>query len=98
MIGKRPYIGKNRKEVKEKIITSQFIITKDKIPVGWSSDAADFINKLLQRKPANRLGLRSAEEVKEHPWIKKYPWVDLYNKKIIPTFKPAPGDNFDKKY
>ena len=98
MIGKRPYIGKNRKEIKEKIIMSQFIITKDKIPLGWSSDAADFINKLLQRKPANRLGLRSAEEVKEHPWIKKYKWNELYNKKLEPPFKPPEGDNFDKKY
>ena len=98
MIGKRPYIGKNRKEVKEKIITSQFILTKDKIPPGWSSDAADFINKLLQRKPANRLGLRSAEEVKEHPWIKKYEWHALYNKTLKPPFEPPEGDNFDKKY
>ena len=98
MMGKRPYTGKNRREIKEKIIATQFIISKNNIPDGWSFDAADFINKLLQRKPANRLGLRSAKEVKEHPWIKKYPWVDLYNKKIIPTFKPAPGDNFDKKY
>ena len=98
MMGKRPYTGKNRREIKEKIIATQFIIPKDKIPEGWSYDAADFINKLLQRKPANRLGLRSAKEVKEHPWIKKYPWNDLYNKKIIPTFKPPQGDNFDKKY
>ena len=98
MMGKRPYTGKNRRESKEKIIATQFIIPKDKIPEGWSYDAADFINKLLQRKPANRLGLRSAKEVKEHPWIKKYPWNDLYNKKIIPTFKPPQGDNFDKKY
>ena len=98
MMGKRPYTGKNRREIKEKIIATQFIISKDNIPEGWSFDAADFINKLLQRKPANRLGLRSAKEVKEHPWIKKYPWNDLYNKKIIPSFKPPPGDNFDKKY
>ena len=98
MMGKRPYTGKNRREIKEKIIATQFIIPKDKIPEGWSYDAADFINKLLQKKPANRLGLRSAKEVKEHPWIKKYPWNDLYNKKIIPTFKPPQGDNFDKKY
>ena len=98
MMGKRPYTGKNRREIKEKIIATQFIIPKDKIPEGWSYDAADFINKLLQRKPANRLGLRSAKEVKEHPWIKKYHWNDLYNKKIIPTFKPPQGDNFDKKY
>ena len=98
MMGKRPYTGKNRREIKEKIIETQFIISKDNIPERWSFDAADFINKLLQRKPANRLGLRSAKEVKEHPWIKKYPWNDLYNKKIIPSFKPPPGDNFDKKY
>jgi serine/threonine protein kinase len=98
MMGKRPYTGKNRREIKEKIISSQFIIQKDKIPEGWSYEAADFINKLLQRKPANRLGLRSAKEVKDHPWIKKYPWADLYNKKIIPSFKPPEGDNFDKKY
>ena len=98
MMGKRPYTGKNRREIKEKIISSQFIIQKDKIPDGWSYEAADFINKLLQRKPANRLGLRSAKEVKDHPWIKKYPWGDLYNKKIIPSFKPPEGDNFDKKY
>lgn len=98
MMGKRPYTGKNRREIKEKIIATQFIISKDNIPEGWSFDAADFINKLLQRKPANRLGLRSAKEVKEHPWIKKYPWNDLYNKKIIPKFRPPAGDNFDKKY
>ena len=98
MIGKRPYIGKNKKELKEKIIMNQFIIEKDKIPEGWSSEAADFINKLLQRKPANRLGLRSANEVKEHPWIKKYKWDDLYSKKIKPPFIPPEGDNFDKKY
>ena len=98
MMGKRPYTGKNRREIKEKIIATQFIIPNEKIPKEWSSDAADFINKLLQRKPANRLGLRSAKEVKEHPWIKKYPWNDLYHKKIIPSFKPPIGDNFDKKY
>ena len=98
MMGKRPYTGKNRREIKEKIIATQFLIEKEKIPEGWSNDAADFINKLLQRKPANRLGLRSAKEVKDHPWIKKYPWNDLYHKKIIPSFKPPVGDNFDKKY
>ena len=98
MMGIRPYTGKNRREIKEKIVATQFLIPKEKIPPNWSYDAADFINKLLQRKPANRLGLRSAKEVREHSWIKKYRWRDLYNKKIVPTFFPPQGDNFDKKY
>ena len=98
MMGKRPYTGTNRREIKEKIIASQYIIHQNEIPEGWSNDAADFINKLLQKKPANRLGLRSAKEVKDHPWIKKYPWKDLYYKKLDPPFTPPQGDNFDKRY
>jgi hypothetical protein len=52
----------------------------------------------LQRKPANRLGLRGATEVKEHAWLKFYPWKDLYDKKIDAPFLPKIGDNFDAKY
>lgn len=52
----------------------------------------------MQRKPANRLGLRGASEVKEHPWIKNYQWNDLYEKKLLSPFCPKLGDNFDSKY
>lgn len=52
----------------------------------------------MQRKPVNRLGLRGAGEVKEHPWLKMFPWKDLYDKKIDAPFKPKLGDNFDQKY
>ncbi len=55
-------------------------------------------HQLLQRKPANRLGLRGATEVKEHPWLKYYPWKDLYEKKIESPYKPKFGDNFDATY
>jgi len=43
---------------------------------------------LLQRKPINRLGLRGAAEVKDHPWFKDYPWKDLCDKKIAPAYIP----------
>lgn len=46
----------------------------------------------------NRLGLKGAHEVKDHPWLKYYPWKDLYNKKLESPFIPKVGDNFDKKY
>ena len=98
MMGYRPYNGKSRKDIKEKILSKQVEIKKNEIPSGWSNEVADFINKLLQKKPANRLGLRSSIEVKEHPWIKKYNWKDLYEKKLIAPFIPPDGDNFDSKY
>lgn len=80
------------------MMTKQAYIGLANIPDGWSEEAADFFNKLLIRKPENRLGFRGANEVKEHPWIKYYPWNLLYEKKIDSPFIPDKRDNFDKKY
>ena len=98
MNGKRPYLGKNRKEIKDKILSTQVQIKKDKIPPEWGVESADFINRLIQRKPANRLGLRGPTEVKEHLWFKNYDWKNLYLGKLISPFKPKNGDNFDFNY
>jgi len=98
MNGRRPYIGKTRKEIKEMIMSKQVQVKKNETPEGWSVESADFINRLLQRKPANRLGLRGAAEVKDHPWVKNFDWNGLYDRKIEAPFIPKTGDNFDKKY
>jgi hypothetical protein len=98
MNGLRPYLGKNRKEIKEKIMAKQAQVKKNQIPKGWSVESADFINRLLQRKPANRLGLRGPTEVKEHAWFKYFPWKELYLGKIESPFIPNGVDNFDFKY
>jgi len=37
-------------------------------------EAADFINKSLQIKPSNRLGLNEPQEVKTHIWLKDIDW------------------------
>ena len=98
MKGKRPYLGKNRKEIKDRILASQVQVKKDMIPPGWGMESADFINRLIQRKPANRLGLRGPTEVKEHQWFKNYDWKNLYLGKLESPFKPKYGDNFDFNY
>ena len=98
MMKKRPYLGKNRKEIKEKIMSYQVQVKKNMVPQGWSVESADFINRLLQRKPANRLGLRGPTEVKEHLWFKGYDWKNLYLGKIKAPFLPKKGDNFDFHY
>lgn len=47
MFGFRPYTGKSRKEIKDKILAKQVQIRKNEIPEGWSIEAADFINRVL---------------------------------------------------
>ena len=98
MKGVRPYLGKSRKEIKEKIIAKQASIKLSEIPKDWSTESADCINRLLQRKPSHRLGLHGAREVKEHVWFKNFPWKDLYNRKLISPYIPPNTDNFDFKY
>ena len=98
MKGIRPYIGRNRKEIKEQILAKQAKIKLEDLSKGWSSESADFINKLLIRRPENRLGFKGVFELKEHPWFKYYPWDDLENKSLPSPFIPENKDNFDKRY
>jgi len=89
MLGQRPYNGRNRKEIRDQILAKQVQIKRNEIPEGWSLEAADFINKLIQRKPINRLGLDGPKEVKEHPWLKDYPWAKLAKKELESPFIPS---------
>ena len=98
MMGVRPYLGANRKEIKEKVMAKQAVIHRKDIKHGWGLEAGDFINRMLQRKPGKRLGAHGISEVKNHLWFKNYNWNDLYNKKIIAPFIPSNEDNFDYKY
>lgn len=96
MMGRRPYIGKTRREIRDHIFSKQVQIKKYDLPEGWSYEAADFINKLLQRKPANRLGLNGPEEVKSHIWLKDTDWVAITKKrKTAPYIPNQENDNFD---
>ena len=46
MLGKRPYNGKTRKDIRDAIFAKQAQIKKHEIPDGWSIEAADFVNKV----------------------------------------------------
>jgi len=47
MFGRRPYTGRNRREIREHILAKQIQIKRGEIPPGWSVEAADFINRLI---------------------------------------------------
>ena len=98
MLGRRPYNGPSRREIKEQMLSKSVEITFGEIPNGWSEDAADFCNKLLQRKPELRLGYKGIWELKQHRWMKYFPWDKLINKELESPFIPEKKDNFDKKY
>ena len=68
------------------------------MPQGWSVTACDFINKLILRKPTNRLGQNGAQDLKDHPWFKDFDWDSLFKKKLGSPFIPPVEDNFDAKY
>ena len=99
MMGKRPYRGRGRKEIKEQMKNYQAEIKKDEMKDGWSIEGVEFINSLLQRNEKKRLGYsQGIKELKEHPWLKYYPWKDLAKKNLPAPFIPENTDNFDKKY
>lgn len=70
------------------MLAEQVHIKKSDLPSGWSMEAADFINKMLQRKPANRLGLNGPQEVKNHMWFRGVDWQGIIDKKLEAPFKP----------
>jgi len=46
MLGKRPYIGRSKKEIRDQMISKEVQIKKNGIPFGWSYEAASFVNKV----------------------------------------------------
>ncbi|CAD8060278.1 unnamed protein product [Paramecium sonneborni] len=98
MLGKRPYTGRSRKEIRDQILAKQIQIKRSEIPESWSLESADFINRLIQRKPSNRLGFNGAQELRQHSWFKNFPWQKLYNKELKAPFIPNQSeDNFDAR-
>ena len=78
MMKKRPYIGKNRQEIKEKMINEFVQIKSEQIPKGWSVEFADFVNKLLEKNEEKRLGYKNINDLKCHPWLKLLNWKNIY--------------------
>ena len=98
-MGRRPYIGRSRKEMRDAILNKQAQIRYKDIPKGYSKEAADFVNKCLMRQPAQRLGMHGCAQVKSHPWLADFDWESLQAKTIKPTFVPNyQKDNFDNNH
>ena len=99
MKGFRPYQGRDRKEIKEAILSKEINIGIKSLKIyGWSIEGGDFINKMMKRKFRKRLGYYGINEIKNHPWFRDVKWDELLIKKIKSPYVPKNGDNFDKKF
>ena len=99
LLGKRPYVGKCRKDIKDLILAKQARISINEGQIfNLTDEAVDFINHLLIRKPELRLGHNSINDIKEHEWFEGFNWNNLYNKLLKAPFVPNSYDNYDKKY
>ncbi|CAD8052785.1 unnamed protein product [Paramecium sonneborni] len=87
MMGKRPYLGKTRKDIRDAIISKQIHLKKNDLPLGWSLEAADLTNQLLSRKPQIRIGSRGTDQICSHQWFEGFPWKNLYDKQLPSPFK-----------
>lgn len=61
---------------------------KTELPAGYKVEVVDFVNKLIIRQPATRLGAKQgAKELKSHPWLKGFNWAGLMERKLKSPFK-----------
>ncbi|XP_065910053.1 protein kinase C delta type-like [Dysidea avara] len=99
MIGQSPFYGDDEEELFNSICNEQVVY-----PRWFPPEAVNFVDKLLQREPADRLGcLEDQEPIRKHPLFADMDWDKLLSKEIEPPFKPnvkSPGDssNFDDDF
>lgn len=77
MTGRRPYNGRSRNEIRDLMLAKQIQLKYQEVPDDWNEEAADFINRLIQRKPEYRLGYNGVAEIKSHPWLSGLNWDKL---------------------
>lgn len=93
----RPYVGKSRKEIRDAVLARQASLKPSQCE-GFSPALIDFVNKLIQRIPENRLGFHGVEEVKNHEVFNGFEWDKLIRKEVESPFKFDSEANFDYEH
>ena len=95
LVGKLPFPIKREGKISLDIYNKRI-----QFPRYLNDDARDLITKLLVVDPKKRLGSGKdgALKIKKHPFFEEINWADIWNKKIIPPFKPELTDDLDLRY
>jgi len=70
-----------------------------KYPPYMSPAAKDLIMRLLERKPAKRIGMLQSgvDEIKKHPWFGGFDWAALSSRRMEPPRLPKATDHAKRK-
>jgi len=92
ILGMRPYVGENRKEIREMIINKQAKINESEKLKDWDKNAFDLVNSLLMRKTNMRLGNDKPGIARNHPFFKGFNWEELINGTMRSPFEGVKYD------
>ena len=101
IFGVKPYNGKNREEIKEKVKNKEIILDKKSklIKQNLTNECLNFIGKLIQNDPNKRLGyFGGINDIKKHPWLVNINWKELYNFKLKAPFIPSGENNYELQF
>jgi serine/threonine protein kinase len=90
-----PFYSNKRKVLFDNIINKEIKFYKE-----FSSKARDLIKKLLAKDPNERMGSTNGmQEVKNHAFFHEVDWDLLYDKNIVPPYKPSMRQkNFSEEF
>ena len=79
MFRKKPFIGKNKNEIREQIKKHKINLIENK---DYSEKLCSFVNSLLKVKANKRLGFKEGiKELEEHSLFQDINWKDIYEQK-----------------
>ncbi|KAI5108229.1 RAC-gamma serine/threonine-protein kinase, partial [Silurus meridionalis] len=95
MCGRLPFYNQDHEKLFELILMEDI-----KFPRTLSADAKSLLSGLLIKDPNKRLGggPDDAKEIMRHSFFAAVDWQDVYDKKLIPPFKPQVSSETDTRY
>ncbi|KAJ7406654.1 RAC-alpha serine/threonine-protein kinase [Willisornis vidua] len=95
MCGRLPFYNQDHEKLFELILMEEI-----RFPRTLSPEAKSLLSGLLKKDPKQRLGggPDDAKEIMQHKFFAGIVWQDVYEKKLVPLFKPQVTSETDTRY
>ncbi|XP_051954778.1 RAC-alpha serine/threonine-protein kinase-like isoform X2 [Xyrauchen texanus] len=95
MCGRLPFYNQDHEKLFELILMEEI-----RFPRTLGPEAKSLLSGLLQKDPKQRLGggPDDAKEIMQHKFFAGIEWQDVYEKKLVPPFKPQVTSETDTRY